>query len=675
MASTQTLTVNSLPLTFDTMYINLTDGTNPIILSFVFKTISTTIGDIKIGSTTTEQATLIAVIINKVYGNTGGTGNISAVAIGSDVVITNQRPDWTFNAPSGSVIGSRITYVTNNDTPTVTPKLTHTGWSAYVTAPCDSIYGDFTAVGGNNSYNIYVNTVLYASAQTSPFSVLLPRGVLAVIEVRDTTGLLINVRKLIPPAKIIASNISVDVQNFSSGATLTVSVDTFITNEPLEYALNAPSGWQTSNIFTGQLADTYTIYVKDAYGCETASDPVVVDGVTSITETKLVISEINALRFAILQDGAKKNHKNTISCGEVKQISYPFVHKYLQTDLITTQFKANAQYLSAFTLDKDGNMNAQTLNQMTANIGNKARSTCTMFSLGNGRSAIYFGLVDMLDYDTGAFVEEADFGFALPEWADTKGDPVFIDGIGELIIDAISYSDDYDAFVIEFTYNYSGAPVQKDLKAIYNLQPYEVYEFTLDMNAEPTEFYVIIEAGIDSNNIDYTYVSEKVKRTTDSDSLLEIIYYNDVNVGDMVYQTGIQHLLRLDGYWDYIGEQKTEGYDGDSEYYVTDNTIYDSQKFSFPRLSSEMAAKMRLVVAHNYLKINGLFYKLSEVPEIETKQTNNFKLFNVTLKRSGDQFLANVEENIDVSKTGESISAAIEASKGKAMLLWTKING
>ena len=88
-----------------------------------------------------------------------------------------------------------------------------------------------------------------------------------------------------------------------------------------------------------------------------------------------------------------------------------------------------------------------------------------------------------------------------------------------------------------------------------------------------------------------------------------------------------------------------------------------------------MAQKLRLVVAHSNLVINGVYYDLAEEPEVTGDPNYNFKRFSVTLKPNGDLLLDNVSEDITGTSESLEITAGIAAIQGKALLLWTKNNG
>ena len=638
------------------------------------------------------------------YNNNGGVNIVPATVSGNVVTITILNSNWQFDSVIGTAIdNASTTVVISNDAPVIAESVSINGYSKSVGNECTKCLVEIVCTGGVSPYNIYGGSTGYMPNQTSPISVLIDRSVSNYISVTDSTNEDIGHVTTFANRKVEVSDISTSVLNLSTGSTVNVTV-AFISSSvsPYTYSIDG-TNYQTANVFTGQAPGTYTIYVKDNFDC-VASKQIVIDGTTTVTQTVFDISAINALRFAKYDTG-KKNQKNTLSNNELRLTSHTYFQQYLENDIITTQFKTNAQYINCFYLDKDNAVTQLTQIKKTNNIGLKQKSTSTYFNLLNGKSGIYFGVVNLLDYDTDAFVETVNYGSALPQWANTQGSLVTIDGIGQVPIDNWVYSEDYNSFVLEFNIAYTGSPItNKIISAEYNLQPYEIYEFdtlvTKDCN-------VVIEVGVpysdvkttynnrvlsegftvesldciddtinynnnNKDNIRFTYISECIKMVEDSKFLFDIAYWDDENKGNMNYQTGIKHKLRLNGYQDYIGEQETEGYNGDKEFYVTDNVIYDVQKFTFNQLSTQMAAKLRLVVAHGYLLINGLYYKLSESPEVSGDGNYNLKTFSVSLKQGGERFLTDEQENITNTSQGQEIGIALASAQGKGILSWTK---
>ena len=88
---------------------------------------------------------------------------------------------------------------------------------------CGKCFANFTVTGGNNSYNVYEGSTLLASAQSSPVSINFDRGYSTKLQFLDTTGQLIGKISIITPRRLISNDISVDITNLSSGATLNIS--------------------------------------------------------------------------------------------------------------------------------------------------------------------------------------------------------------------------------------------------------------------------------------------------------------------------------------------------------------------------------------------------------------------------------------------------------------------
>lgn len=590
-------------------------------------------------------------------------------------VITITSTEYSTISVTGTMISNgKITAVITAGTIPLVKKLKINSYTAGTPDVCLDINAVLDITGGNSLYNIYIDNALVASNQSTLASIALKRGVSNSIRVVDTLGESIGSVVSNNPRQLISSDITTEITNLTAGANVSVSVS-YISPyvSTYQYSIDGLI-YSTVNIFTGVVNGTYTIYVKDSFGC-IVTKSIVVDGATAVTQTIFSISEINPIRYSKYEVNAKKNYNNTLSSDSLRLIKYPYVQQFLQTDIPVTQFKTNAQYINIYAIEEDLSTTTLTAIKRTDNIGLSAKSTSTYFDIGDGRSAITFGVVNTLDPITSAVTGNIDYGFSLPIWANKESDYVTIDGLGEVKIDSIGYSDTYSAFILEFNISYTGVPVAKNISANYNLKPYEIYEFTSTMSSLPESFNIVIETGVSSSQIDFTYVSEKIKRVQDSNFLFEIDYWNSSNIGDMNYQTGVKHKLRINGYVDYLGEQTTSGYDGDKKYYVTDNTVYNSEVFTFSRLSFQMAQKLRLVMAHSNLVINGVYYDLAEEPEVTGDANYNFKRFSVTLKPNGDLLLDNNSEDITGTSDSLEITAGIAAIQGKALLLWTKTNG
>ena len=148
----------------------------------------------------------------------------------------------------------------------------------------------------------------------------------------------------------------------------------------------------------------------------------------------------------------------------------------------------------------------------------------------------------------------------------------------------------------------------------------------------------------------------------------------------MNYATGVVHTLRLHSTLSRLSDtQSVEGYNGDTKRYNTNQEVFDGEEFIFGYLSEEMVRKLRLILTHDRLFINGVHYTLGEdVPELNSRFTTNICELTATLRKGGD-LTESLDKSIVESVAGEGVDQstyeleqAIAAAKGKALILWKK---
>ena len=112
---------------------------------------------------------------------------------------------------------------------------------------------------------IYINDVLTNETNVdNPVTFPFIRGIINYIVLENALG--DTLEYTIPKIDYLTSeNITIDINNYLNGATLSVSVANVI-GLTLEYSLDNIN-WQTSNVFTGQTSGTKYLYVRDQYGC------------------------------------------------------------------------------------------------------------------------------------------------------------------------------------------------------------------------------------------------------------------------------------------------------------------------------------------------------------------------------------------------------------------------
>lgn len=674
-------TTSDLVNLYDTLVININTGSGVVQLKEQWVSVRTApykVSMVDSAGDTAESAVLYYLSAwNVDYKNYGGkeiigtvTSSASSNLIEMQFEITD--PVWTFEAPSGSLVTKGIVSGTVVQSSVEAPNSVSGTIVANAADPCGKVSVDLVITGDTGVYNIYTSESNYLGV-SSPYTIdFIRRAVYQKIRI-DGLNHPIGLVELNLPRKINSSDISVDLTYDLSGS-VTVSANVGYSNvhiTPYEYSLDG-STYQSSNSFSSVLPGNYTLYVKDAFGCVTTKD-FLIDGTSDLTEIVFNISEVNPLRFVENREaGDKKNFFNSFACEELKQMAYAGVHYYPNTSTIAIQFQTNAPYMRVYAEDTEGNETDIAYNQSVKNTGLTGYTTASMYSV-NGRAVLYWGYVDELDPLTDEVIGNSNFGAFVPTWADDAGKILEVENVGAVTVSKLYYDADKQANVAELSSSYVGPEITVNVKGTFNEQPYDVYEFLVDMASLPDSFRIHIDYGVDENSADQGVTSEIVTKIEDSDEFVRIDYWSDNNVGNFIYQTDIKHHIYVRAALDYIGEQSTEGYNGDSEYYKINDEIYFSFNLIAEFLPSAFAHKMRIFCAHDYFYVNGIKCKLAEAPEIEGEVATNLKTFTALLKVSGNQFLPMELQNV-LSET-DNLSGALEAIQGKANLLWTKING
>src|SRR5690606_19026891 len=110
-----------------------------------------------------------------------------------------------------------------------------------------------------------------------------------------------------------------------------------------EYSLDN-TVWQSSNVFSGLVADDYTLYVRDQLGCSFSYD-FSVDAIGTARTPYFLMPKSNSIRFAnriTWGDCAnRKTDENALSCEANVPKPYKQLQLFQSCDIITTQFRSN----------------------------------------------------------------------------------------------------------------------------------------------------------------------------------------------------------------------------------------------------------------------------------------------------------------------------------------------
>lgn len=435
--------------------------------------------------------------------------------------------------------------------------------------------------------------------------------------------------------------IVLEITNGLNGGSLTVNAP-FSSQLQHEFSLDNIN-WQTSNTFSGLLEGHYTVYIKDKFGCSRTKDFTIDPYVNHIIRdnTFNYLSKSNSIRFAERVDFTNKHKtdENTLSCEMDVIKPYKQIQVFKDTDVIRTQFKSNYNLNKAFVLHN----NIQTeiiVQRKTNNIDLKDKRSAIKYNIGNGKTGIYFLNGTIFDFDTGAPLQPYELNGYLPEWA-KKGNRFTMSDVWFQIVD-VFFDETKNADVIIINNVYTGLDTTVIVGSKYNRENYNVYEFSINMsNYLDSIFRVQIELnnGEIFLNKKVEYLSEEIQVVKNPLNMVEIRYKNTKNT-DVIYSTGIEHLLRIP--IELISGKDintSENHKTDDQVILLDADIYETNVFKFEPLTKELWRKLKIALSHDTVYIDGVGYVREDDFDTEGPlgQTNLYVL-SATMIKTGHIF-------------------------------------
>jgi len=661
MASTLKIQFAGVPDLLSTIALNLSYSVNT--LSETFLTVRTgayqsTIGSIEISRNE---------YINAFNADYNGGGLFTVLAVSTDEIYITHPNSGFFTIGNLDIeVGTNISFVGIDDVadiPSIT--ITDADFSEADSDVCNNVKVDITtdvlativSINGIETINPNVD---------NPFSFDWIRGDYIAIGVENAEGET-STRNLLIPQTLSASNTTISIVNSPSGATVTTTV---LESEglDLEYSIDDIT-YQTSNVFSSITAGTYKMYVRDQLGCSIELDFTVDSfedgGIGVQTALADLPSKSNSIRFAkrVTWGDCKdyKNDENTLSCELAYTQNPREVNQLFQDcDVITTQIRSNYETITTTIIQEDGTEILVPVDQKTSNIGLKDKRDAIKYNVGNNQTGVYFTSGDTYDYDTDIVNGTYALNGGLPNYG-SIGNYLLIDTAWFQIV-SIIFDEDKNAEVLIIDEVYTGVDVAIVVGSIYNLQEYEVYEFTIDMGIYPSQKIQVNITETDSVFDDAIFLSEIIDVKTRHENTVEIKYYNDNNT-DIFYSTGIEFLIRIPidfisgGFTDENENEKT-----DINTYLINSEVYELDEFNFDLLSKQLMRKVIQALSHKFVSIDGVGYVKNDSPTLTPLVgTNLYRLIASMIKSenvyttngTGDEF---IEGSIEVPSLLEQAS-------------------
>lgn len=287
---------------------------------------------------------------------------------------------------------------------------------------------------------------------------------------------------------------------------------------------------------------------------------------------------------------------------------------------MTTQFKTNYKTIKINTIVGDTKTSI-TPTKKSDHIGRKDRRDATKIDL-DGQTGYYFDNGNIYNYASGVKLSEYSLQGRLPIWG-VVGNFLYDNGWHEIV--DVLFDDDRNAEILVVETSYSGNDISVEVKSIYNLFDYEVYEFELSLASyNSLQIEIVFE---DPNYPNVTFLSEHISVEEKQENTIYIAYSNDINT-EMVYATGIVNKIRIPY------EYKRAGYEDDTETNKTDNAAilvssqqYPTKKFELSPVSEGLMRKIYTALSATDVTIDGTrFIKGS----IETNSLEDTNLYTIS---------------------------------------------
>ena len=446
------------------------------------------------------------------------------------------------------------------------------------------------------------------------------------------------------PSLFVSVDVSSSYINSPNGATITVAVNQNLNKLLFQYSLDG-TNFQISPVFSGILAGNYIVHTKDQFGCST-NTPITIPafddgGVGERLPYSDLPSKSNSIRYAKYVDWGicsnYKNDENTLSWQlPYVQDACEYRQLFQDCDNIITQIKTNYSNIVATVIDEELVETTVEVTQKTFYTNLRDKRDARIYNIsGLGlQTGIYFTSGELYDWYTGADIGDYNLNGALPAWG-VIGNYVYYNNAWFLISNII-YDDSVSAYVLLIDSPYLGSDSSIIVSTVYNLEPYNIFEFTVDMSLfQDKKIQVnITQTDSDVSFPTQVYLSEVIEVANSQEGTVCIDYYNDNNT-DIFYATGIKNRIRMPIEFFggvVIGETESERTDIDT--YLISSEGYEADNIAFKLMPKQMMRKVVQALSHKFVFLNEVQYVKEESPEVSGFSGSNLYRVNASMTKS-----------------------------------------
>ena len=427
---------------------------------------------------------------------------------------------------------------------------------------------------------------------------------------------------------------TVSIINTPVGATINIIIHVF-TGLTLTYSIDDVN-YQTNNVFTTLPNGNYTCYVKDQFGCK-KSVSVVVDGV-STNEKFFAVSDSNSLMFAIQETTGTcttfKNDKNTLSYQEDVKAQHKEIQLYQTCDTVPNQFLSSFNVNEVNVIDDTGTKTPVQITKKSNFIGIKDKRDCTIFNYGNGKTGIYFTSGNKYDYDTNAVLpDNYILNGKLPAFAEI-GNYISLNNTW-FEIENITFDESREYEVIVISNVYTGIDAPSVISSIYNLEPYEIYDFYIDFSTYADK---LLQVEIIAGNNEVIALSEFICVKEFQPKTMLLKAYNKSN-NDVYYDTGIVQTVRLGLKAKQIkDDEEIDVNTTDTSSDLVKSLISEAYEFSLYPITTYRVKQIRRLVSHEFVFIDGQRYVIKSFEQGDRVGDSNLYEVKFVMLKAEDNY-------------------------------------
>ena len=446
----------------------------------------------------------------------------------------------------------------------------------------------------------------------------------------------------ITPPFIVSNELIVSESSTPQGVNLSVAYGgnlTSFANVVFEYSLDNTT-FQTSNTFTGLLNGTYTIYVRDNFGCVINTSYVIGNFVPGQNSAPpyFYISPSNPLPFTITRDKVDNENYNMDNLITENQLNYPrfgYSCPFKPSDgVLSFQVRSSYAVSTAKLVDCEGTeIDTAAFQVKTTNINAFDSRDAFKYSDANLRLRVFFtsgNTYNEAGTATGSFNLNGNYPSAY-----NVGSFIRIDSTYEVITDIV-FNSDFERWELLTANILVGAVADTAIIAstYFNIQPYEVYEVAFDISTLDGYFQIVLEYGTTALPTLGSAYSEQIHISEDHENNHLFVYGSDQD-NDIVWSTGFIGRFRVpyDVAPVYAPSDELDTYQSDSKLVQLESRVYDQYNFSFYGIPYKVVEQISKVLVNNGIFIDGMQLAKNSTPEIEALGASNLYRMDVTLQK------------------------------------------